>query len=114
MYKMLKPYKEEKPLVTINKIRSILNEIGIFVSEEYLQDGEYFTCRVEIANENLKDFKMGTNGKGKSIEYAYAEFMERLQNNMLINDSYFFSKYYDIDCLRSRAIVSRGCEEIRF
>jgi ribosomal protein S12 methylthiotransferase accessory factor len=99
---MLKPYKEEKPLVTINKIRSILNEIGIFVSEEYLQDGEYFTCRVEIANENLKDFKMGTNGKGTSMEYAYAsayaEFMERLQNNMLINDSYFFSKYYDIDC----------------
>jgi uncharacterized protein YneF (UPF0154 family) len=36
---MLKPYKEEKPLITINKIRAILNDIGIFVSEKFIQDG---------------------------------------------------------------------------
>jgi ribosomal protein S12 methylthiotransferase accessory factor len=99
---MLKPYKEEKPLITINKIRSILNEVGIFVSEKYGQDGDYYTCRIEITNDNLKDFKMGTNGKGTSIEYAYAsayaEFMERLQNNVLIKNYYFFSKYYDKEC----------------
>ncbi|NVO12100.1 MAG: YcaO-like family protein [Bacteroidales bacterium] len=102
MYKMLKPYKEEKPIVTINKIRSILNDLGIFVSEEHIQDGDYFTCRIQIANDNLRAFKMGTNGKGTTLEYAYAsayaEFIERLQNNMLINQSFFFSKYYDKDC----------------
>lgn len=49
---MLKLYKEEKPINTINKIRSILNELGIFVSERNIQDGEYFTCRIEIANDN--------------------------------------------------------------
>ena len=50
---MLKPYKEEKPLITINKIRSILNELGIFVIEKYKQNGDYFTCRVQSANDNL-------------------------------------------------------------
>ena len=102
MHKLLKPYKDEKPLITINKIRAILNEVGIFVSEKYAQDGDYFTCRIEIANDHLKEFNIGTNGKGTSIEYAsasaYAEFMERLQNNILIKGSFYFSKYYDKDC----------------
>ncbi len=99
---MLKPYKDEKPLITINKIRSILNELGIFVSEKYAQDGNFFTCRVKIVSDNLKEFDIGTNGKGTSIEYAcasaYAEFMERLQNNILIKKPFFFSKYYDKNC----------------
>jgi ribosomal protein S12 methylthiotransferase accessory factor len=98
---MLKPYKEEKPLITINKIRTILNDLGIFVSEKFIQDGDYFTCRIVISNDNLMEFNIGTNGKGTSIEYAYAsayaEFMERLQNNFLIN-SFFFSKYYNKNC----------------
>jgi ribosomal protein S12 methylthiotransferase accessory factor len=50
----------------------------------------------------LKEFDIGTNGKGTSIEYAcasaYAEFMERLQNNILIKKPFFFSKYYDKNC----------------
>lgn len=103
MHKMLKPYKEEKPLITINRIRSILNDVGIFVSEKFIQDGDYFTCRIVIANDNLMEFNIGTNGKGTSIEYAYAsayaEFMERLQNNVLIKASFFFSKYYNRDCV---------------
>ncbi|WP_421920090.1 YcaO-like family protein [Marinifilum sp.] len=102
MLKLLKPYKEVKPLVTINKIRSVLNDIGIFVTEQYKKDGDYFTCRIEIANDNLSEFKIGTNGKGISLEYAYAsayaEFMERLQNNMLLENSFFFSKYFERDC----------------
>ncbi|WP_418500649.1 YcaO-like family protein [Culturomica massiliensis] len=99
---MLKPYKEEKPLITVNKIRSVLNELGIFVIEKYKQNGDYFTCRVQIANDNLIGFGIGSNGKGISIEYAYAsayaEFMERLQNNVLIKDSFFFSNYYERKC----------------
>ena len=100
MEKLQKPYKEISPITTVNRIRNILNEIGIFVSEEHKQDGEYHTCRLEIANRNLKKFKIGTNGKGTSIEYcyasAYAEFMERLQNNILLKKSYYFSKHFDI------------------
>ena len=61
MNRMLKPYKEEKPLITINKIRSILNELGIFVSEKYAQDGNFFTCRVKIVNDNLKEFDIERN-----------------------------------------------------
>ncbi|MDR2064708.1 MAG: hypothetical protein LBP85_03230 [Prevotellaceae bacterium] len=72
MNKMLKPYKEEKPVITINKIRSILSELGIFVSEKFIQDGDYFTCRIVIANDNLMEFDIGTNGKGTSIEYSMA------------------------------------------
>ncbi len=114
MYKLLKPYKEEKPLVTINKIRSILNDVGIFVTEKYKQDGDYFTCRIEIANDNLREFEMGTNGKGISIEYAYAsayaEFMERLQNNFLLGNSFFFSKYYDKDCVFNEQLKTENKE----
>ena len=102
MFELVKPYKEEKPLITINKIRSILNDVGIFVSEKHIQDGEYFTCRIEIANDNLKDFRIGSTGKGKSLEYAYAsayaEFMERLQNNILLKNSFYFSIHYNKNC----------------
>ena len=108
MYKLVKPYKEENPIVTVNKIRSILNEIGIFVSELFSQDGDYYTCRIEIANDDLIEYHIGTNGKGTSIEYAfasaYAEFMERLQNKFLIRDSFYFSKYYDMDCSFNRQL----------
>lgn len=100
---MLKPYKAESPIITINKIRLLLSEIGIFVSETYQQNGDFFACRIEIANENLIEYHIGTNGKGINLEFAYAsayaEFMERLQNQYLIREPYFFSKYYDNDCM---------------
>lgn len=79
-----------------------MNDVGIFVTEKYIQNGDYFTCRIEIANDNLKQFNLGTNGKGTSMEYAYAsasaEFMERLQNNVLLKNSFYFSKYYNKNC----------------
>lgn len=107
---MLKPYKEELPVLTVNKIRNILNDIGIFVTEEYKQDGDYHTCRLEIANEKLKEFNIGTNGKGTSVEYcyasAYAEFMERLQNSILIKKSYYFSKYFEKASIFSDSLKS--------
>jgi ribosomal protein S12 methylthiotransferase accessory factor len=114
---MLKPYKEEKPLITINRIRTILNEVGVFVTEKYIQDGEYFTCRIEIVNDGLREFKMGTFGKGVSIEYAcasaYAEFMERLQNNVLLKNTFFFSKLYDKDCVLKKQLKVEN-EELDF
>ncbi len=48
MFKLIKPYKEQYPLFTINKIRSILSEVGIFVTERFIKDGDFFTCRVSV------------------------------------------------------------------
>lgn len=114
---MLKPYKDEKPLITINRIRTILNELGVFVTERYMQDGEYFTCRIEIVNDGLREFKIGTFGKGVSLEYAcasaYAEFMERLQNNVLLKNTFFFSKLYDKDCALRKQLKLEN-EELDF
>lgn len=98
----IKPYKEQTPSTTIYNIRTILQEIGIFVTEKFKQNGDFYTCRIEIANDSLEQYHIGTNGKGVSLEYAfasaYAEFMERLQNNVLIGNTYFFSKYYKKTC----------------
>lgn len=100
--KQIKPYKEESPSSTINNIRSILLEIGIFVTENFKQNGDFYSCRIEIANEGLEQYHIGTNGKGVSLELAfasaYAEFMERLQNNVLIGNTYYFSRYYSKEC----------------
>lgn len=76
----------------------------------------FFSCRVIIGNKNAECLNIGTNGKGSSIEYSlasgYAEFMERLQNQMLLkknkfattdflellpSDSLFIKKIYDND-----------------
>jgi ribosomal protein S12 methylthiotransferase accessory factor len=98
----IKPYKEQTPSTTIFNIRTILQEIGIFVTEKFKKNGDFYSCRIEIANDGLEQYHIGTNGKGISLEYAfasaYAEFMERLQNNVLIGNTFFFSKYYNNTC----------------
>lgn len=89
--KKTKQYKAVSPENTINKIRSILNNVGIFLKESsYEKDGLY-ACRLTINNNGLSVLNIGTNGKGRSYEYAlasgYAEFMERLQNGIVYNQS---------------------------
>lgn len=84
----MKPYKALPPEITVTKIRSILQKIGIFVREDiYTASNNLFTARISIANDSLKNLNIGTNGKGTSYLYAlasgYAEFMERLQNKIL-------------------------------
>lgn len=84
----MKPYKAFPPEITVTKIRSILQEIGIFVREDiYAASNNLYTVRISIANDSLKDLNIGTNGKGTTYLYAlasgYAEFMERLQNKIL-------------------------------
>jgi ribosomal protein S12 methylthiotransferase accessory factor len=39
---------------------------------------------------------------------AYAEFMERLQNNVLISNTYFFSKYFSKECSFNRYLKVNG------
>ena len=46
----IKPYKEQTPSTTIYKIRTILQEIGIFVTEKFKKNGDFYSCRIEISN----------------------------------------------------------------
>jgi len=85
----MKPYKAALPLDTVGRIRGILLDLGLSVSEQHMgNDSMYYSCRVVIDNDNIGRFDIGTNGKGMSAEYAlasaYAELMERLENRMLI------------------------------
>lgn len=86
----MKPYKARKPEDTISLIRNILHQkLGILLKEEhYIGDDRFHSCRISIGNFNLEELNIGTNGKGMKFEYAlasaYGEFMERLQNQLLI------------------------------
>jgi len=77
----IRKYKDELPLNTINKIRNILNDLGILAVEVGWQNSakEFYSVNLMIENTNLT-----SNGKGTTYEYAlasgYGELMERLQN----------------------------------
>ena len=66
---------------TINKIRNILNNLGIFPVETGWQNSaeSFYSVNLMVQNTNIT-----TNGKGTTYEYAlasgYGELMERLQN----------------------------------
>lgn len=97
----IKKYKAVKPEDTINFIRNILHDLGIFVFEEgiIINYQNLFSSRIRIGSDKIWDHNIGTNGKGMTIKYAlasaYGEFMERLQNNLLFNSrSLFFATKY--------------------
>lgn len=74
-------YKDELPLNTIKKIKSILQKLGIYTIEDNWKNSVkgFYSVRVTI-----KETTLGTNGKGTTPVYAlasaYGELMERLQN----------------------------------
>lgn len=81
-------YKDASPEITVKRIKSILDEIGLEVNEEWNEPESIigtYTVRVTIKGTNV-----GANGKGVSKDYArasgYAEFIERLQNDILLDD----------------------------
>ena len=85
----MKPYKAASPQDTIYRIRTILHQLGIFTIEQHMQsEGMYYSCRVNIDNNDIGKYEIGANGKGMTVEYAlasaYAELMERLENRMII------------------------------
>lgn len=81
-------FKDELPEKTIKKIKDILYSVDLEVLENYFYDDKSSSSPVSLRVYN-KNFDIGTNGKGTSVvnarASAYAEFMERLQNSMLIN-----------------------------
>lgn len=87
---MKKAYKACSPTETIEKIGGLLKTAGIdwrFEHEVSADVGDFYSCRVMLAPGRLSSFSIGSNGKGRSKEYArasaLAELMERLQNNVL-------------------------------
>ncbi len=82
-------FKEIPPLDTVHKIRGILHELGISTIDKWTDskvDGCY-SLRVEIAGTGV-----GQNGKGATpgfaLASAYAELMERTQNDLLYTGDY--------------------------
>lgn len=75
-------FKDETPLNTINRIRNILNDLGILTVETgWANSAEgFYSVTVMIQNTNLS-----TNGKGTSYEYALASaYGELMESHLLI------------------------------
>lgn len=92
----MKPYKVNPPIFTINFIRRILAELGVLLNETHEVNNNFHSCNIRLINNNLTSLGIGSNGKGKSSEYslasAYAEFMERLQNSLLLKNTHYSYK----------------------
>lgn len=83
----MRKYKENSPLNTIRQIRRILMDadITLYESQWFNPLKEVYSVRVMTF---LEDGRCGQNGKGRTeqlaLASAYAEFMERLQNKIII------------------------------
>ena len=105
-------FKECLPENTVSIIKSTLKSLGIDVKEQWVDKSKVdtYSLRVSVAGT-----KIGANGKGLSKEYAmasaYAEFMERFQNNLLnkypkteINKEGFYYSY-DENMLTAKELI---------
>jgi len=83
-----KKYKQSLPIDTIYRVKGILKNVGILTKDIHYGQYPCYSCRVSIGNSELSALNIGTNGKGRSFEYSmasgYAEFLERLQNHILL------------------------------
>ncbi len=84
-----KPYKAMPPQKTVALCKKILSDYGITTSEDVFPTAingkeSFWNCRIKL--ENAPNYSTG--GKGCTKDYAlasgYGEFLERLQNNLLI------------------------------
>ena len=91
-------YKNCPPEETIHRIREILHKTGIFVTETSGYDCGFYHSHLCISNDDLQQFNLMTNGKGRSPEYAlasaYSEMMERLQNGYKFYGTRFASEEF--------------------
>lgn len=76
-------YKEVTPEKTVERIKKILDKIGIEVEEIWNKQSSVGTYSLRVC---VKGTDIGQNGKGMTKEFAmasgYAEFLERLQNGI--------------------------------
>ncbi|MCD8348353.1 MAG: YcaO-like family protein [Lachnospiraceae bacterium] len=77
-------FKKDLPQNTVNRIRNLLHQAGIFTVERWKDSGVTgcYSVRIEIAGTRI-----GQNGKGITREFAlasgYAELMERIQSDYI-------------------------------
>lgn len=106
-------YKEKMPEETIKELENILSSLDIEVVEEWQDMSSIGTYALRLY---IKDSDMGSNGKGISKVYArasaYAELIERMQNDLLgdlnatsLETKYPFRLYYDEVYKTSEEIV---------
>lgn len=93
-----KIYKDKNPYETINEIRKILYNVGIFVLEKSDNHGHFYHSHLTIANDNLFNVGLTVNGKGITPEYAlasaYGELIERIQNHFLFGAKYATKRFF--------------------
>ena len=81
-------YKDKSPLDTVNYIKRILDKLGVRI-EETTGESSYGTYWVHLKGYYKKALVGISNGKGSTKEFAlasgYAEFMERIQNQLQSN-----------------------------
>jgi len=75
-------YKDDPPARTIERIRRMLDELGILMVEQWFESIGLYSVRLTVHGTSV-----GQNGKGVTQELAlasaYAEVMERLQNQLM-------------------------------
>lgn len=76
-------YKEVTPEKTVEKLKGLLENLGIEVEERWIDASSVGTYSFRLC---VKGTNIGQNGKGMTKEFAmasgYAEFFERFQNGM--------------------------------
>ncbi len=90
MYQLEKMnYKDENPINTINKIRTILGNLNILTKEENWKNSTkgFYSVTVRIVGTDICSNGKGTNSK-YALASAYGELMERLQNMTYFRFSY--------------------------
>ena len=107
-------YKEKQPEETVGQIQKILKNLEINVTEKWQKKSSIGTYALRLKIENMD---IGVNGKGINKIYAqasaYAELIERLQNDLLgdlnvtaLPSKYPFQLYYDEVFQSSKELVT--------
>ena len=78
-------YKETSPENTVKRIKKILKKNNVEVEKNWTKKSSVGTYSLRLC---IKGTNLGQNGKGMTKEFAlasaYAEFLERYQNGMLV------------------------------
>ena len=109
-------YKETTPEETVKHLKTILNSMGIGITEKWLDESVINTWSLRIT---INGTSLGANGKGTSKAFAqasaYAELFERYQNDMLgmayplsKESQYSFSAFHDELKLTAEQLVSQN------
>ena len=98
MHHIDEKFKDSTPTATVEKIRGILDHLGIPVRERWNDSGIDYCNSVNLsANHGIP----GYNGKGVTKEFArasaHAEFIERLQGDLLLTKFQSIKRRKDMD-----------------